>query len=143
MSFWTDLFKQQCANTSGQLSQLSGSGGGSLTHIPTDHQGEERWYIRSDGGGGLIASKVAHLDGHVVLMSSDGTLPTSRYGWEGTGGANTDGPCREAEQAQANQRLADWARDVDRGETIASAISAVHAQQSRNGRPSRFIPDLD
>lgn len=63
--------------------------------------------------------------------------------WEGSGAAPIDGPEPAAQLAESIKRMGAVARAQEHGNTLSSAINALHGQRRPDGRPEFFKPDLD
>lgn len=113
---------------------LTTKGMGALTLSCTNAQSAACWGVYSIDGRTIIAPSVS---------AAMRTTPPRRLGWEGYGPQAKDDP--ESNHVDtAMKRMADAVERMHRemaGAKVANAITAIHNQQPRDGRPARYIPE--
>lgn len=109
---------------------------GTLTLSGANAQSAACWGVYSIGGNTVIAPSVS---------AAMRTTPPRRLGWEGYGAQAKDDP-ESNHFDSALKQLEDAVKRMHRemaGAKVANAITAIHGQQPRDGRPSNFIQETE
>ena len=90
------------------------------------------------GDGTLHYSEGLHT--HTLTMAQ---LPSHCSGYEGAGPQQTDAPQAFPDCSEAIKDLVQMVLGEEKGRDVDRAISALHGQHTRNGRPSRFMQEVE
>lgn len=124
-----------CGTVTADYLTFSSAHTGALTCSGANAQAATGWGVYSIGGNTIIAPSVS------AAMQA---VPPRRLGWEGHGAKPKDDP-ESNHFDTAIKRLEQAVERMHRemaGAKVANAISAIHNQQPRDGRPSQYMPEV-
>ncbi len=87
------------------------------------------------------------IDGHTIIAPNITaallTTPPKQLSWEGHGGrpADCSAPSESDIAFAAMEAAVQRVVDAVKGETVAAAMTAMHAQRRSDGRPVPYLPE--